>query len=148
MIEIRKLRKAEFMDFVELVHRIFPDRANPNLLLDLYEIFPDGFIVALDKNKMIGFAIGIVSSDGKGKIVLIGVENNYRRRGIGTRLLRRLFLVLSMKGVNEIELEVRVSNTKAISFYKKNGFRISELRKNYYEDGEDGYIMMRTISFF
>ncbi len=145
MIKIRNMESREFLELMGCIHRIFPERADPNLFLELYEIFPEGFVVALDDGKIIGFAIGILSDEGKGRILLIGVDENYRCRGIGTRLLKKLLMNLRSSGAVEIELEVRVSNKRAIEFYQKNGFikirRVSE----FYEDGEDGYVMVKKL---
>ena len=42
-------------------------------------------------------------------------------------------------------LEVRVSNYKAINFYKKHGFSTILTKEKYYENGEDAYYMMKGI---
>ena len=48
--------------------------------------------------------------------------------------------------IKSISLEVRVSNNTAIKLYEENGYKISGIRKNYYEDnGEDAYIMVKQI---
>ena len=145
MVEIRKLKNWEFMDFMNILYKIFPDRANPNLFLNLYEVFPDGFIVAVEDRKFIGFAVGTITYEEKGKIILIGVDKDYRNKGIGSKLLKRLLLIFSLKGVNEVELEVRVSNSDAIKFYEKRGFKKKERISGYYEDGEDAYIMVKSL---
>jgi ribosomal-protein-alanine N-acetyltransferase len=38
-------------------------------------------------------------------------------------------------------LEVRVSNKAALRLYKKCGFTIQGLRKRYYRNSEDAYVM-------
>lgn len=145
MVEIRRLRRTEFIEFMHILCRIFPERANPTLFLDLYEVFPDGFVVALDKNEIIGFAIGVVTHEHKGRILLIGVDEKYQNKGIGSKLLRGLLLTFFLKGITEVELEVRVSNVRAIKFYEKRGFRKKFRLDNYYEDGEDAYIMVKSL---
>ena len=145
MIRIRDMESGEFLELMECMQRIFPERANFHLFLELYEIFPEGFVVALDDEKIIGFAIGVLSDKGKGRILLIGVDENYRCRGIGTRLLKKLLMNLRTNGAVEIELEVRVSNKKAIEFYQRNGFVKIRRVSGFYEDGEDGYIMVKKL---
>ena len=71
----------------------------------------------------------------------IVVDDDYRQKGIGTILLEYLFKDAS---IERIMLEVRVNNFTAISFYKKNGFKIVRTIKNYY-DGEDAYSMERSL---
>ena len=47
-------------------------------------------------------------------------------------------------GVQEYYLEVRVSNSPAISLYRRLGYFIAQIIKGYYHDGEDAYLMCRT----
>lgn len=145
MVRIRGLKEKEFIDLMKLIQKIFPDRANSNLFLELYEIFPEGFVVAEEGGRIVGFAIGIISEREKGRILLIGVDEGHRGKGIGTQLLRRLVLILATNGALRIELEVRISNTKAIRFYQRNGFIKVKRVRNFYEDGEDGYVMMKRL---
>ena len=42
-------------------------------------------------------------------------------------------------------LEVNVTNQTAVNFYQKFGFKIIHVRKNYYSDNNDAYIMERSI---
>jgi ribosomal-protein-alanine N-acetyltransferase len=43
----------------------------------------------------------------------------------------------------EVVLEVKVHNEKAINLYKKNGFAPVGLRRKYYADGSDALLMSR-----
>ncbi len=52
---------------------------------------------------------------------------------------------LSQEGVPSVRLEVRMSNSRAISFYKRLGFIRLEFVPEYYEDGEGAYIMTKRI---
>lgn len=74
------------------------------------------------------------------EIEYIIVDNYYRKRGIGTILLKEI----EKSNVNSISLEVRESNKSAIEFYKKNGYKIEAIRKNYYTD-ENGYLMLKEL---
>ena len=74
------------------------------------------------------------------EIEYIIVPEEYRKKGIGSKLL----LELEKENINNITLEVRESNITAINFYKKNGYKIEAIRKNYYGN-ENGYLMMKEI---
>lgn len=74
------------------------------------------------------------------EIEYIIVDDNYKRQGIGSRLIKEL----EKNNINNITLEVRESNNEAINFYKKNGFEIVSIRKNYYGD-ENGYLMLKEL---
>ena len=76
-------------------------------------------------------------------ITNISVLPKFRQKGVGPKLLSYVIKYASNLGVTHITLEVRTSNTAAISLYKRFGFHIVNIRKNYYYDtGEDAYIML------
>lgn len=72
------------------------------------------------------------------------VEEEYRCKGIGTKLLAHLISIAIEYHVINITLEVRCSNDIAINLYKKFGFREVALRKYYYGD-EDGILMEKQV---
>lgn len=74
------------------------------------------------------------------EIEYIIIDEDYRKKGIGSKLLGKI----ETKNIKNITLEVRESNVSAINFYKKNGFKIETIRKNYYEN-ENGYLMLKEL---
>ena len=75
-------------------------------------------------------------------ILNLAVHPNRRRQGIGTRLLQWALNYCREKGAQEITLEVRRSNHKAISLYRNFHFQPQGIRPRYYSDsGEDAVIM-------
>ena len=74
----------------------------------------------------------------------INVLEEYRNKGIGTKLMSYLIsMAINLRVIN-ITLEVRISNEIARNLYKKFGFREVALRKYYYGD-EDGILMEKNI---
>ena len=69
---------------------------------------------------------------------LVNIE--YRNNGIGNKLMSYLMSIAKNNNVDNITLEVRVSNSIAINLYKKYGFKEVAIRKYYYGD-EDGILM-------
>ncbi len=72
------------------------------------------------------------------------VNEEYRGQGIGSKLMAYLVSLAIEYRVDNITLEVRVSNEIARNLYKKFGFREVALRKYYYGD-EDGILMEKNI---
>jgi ribosomal protein S18 acetylase RimI-like enzyme len=73
---------------------------------------------------LLGF-IAYYSNDMISKIAYItqlGVLPSAQRRGIGSRLINKSYSVCKEKGMKKIKLEVRMTNDKAIEFYRKEGF--------------------------
>jgi ribosomal protein S18 acetylase RimI-like enzyme len=52
----------------------------------------------------------------------MGVSPDYRSKGIGTELIRRVTEIAKEKGYQKIFVNAYWGNTKAVSFYEKNGF--------------------------
>jgi ribosomal-protein-alanine N-acetyltransferase len=75
-------------------------------------------------------------------IATIAVHPNYRRRGIGQRLLANALLETQKEGATLAFLEVRQSNLGAQALYNRFGFVVDGFRPHYYVDnGEDAILM-------
>lgn len=99
------------------------------------------YIVCKDGDKVIGF-IGAWLIASEGQITNLAVHPDYRKKGIGKKLMKSLISSLKNEDCNAITLEVRESNTVAKNLYKSLGFLSEGIRKNFYEDNkEDANIM-------
>jgi ribosomal-protein-alanine N-acetyltransferase len=77
-------------------------------------------------------------------VMNVAVADAYRRRGIASALLERLFDITEADPRRGYTLEVRVSNTGAIKLYERLGFEARGVRRGYYTDNrEDALIMWR-----
>ena len=74
----------------------------------------------------------------------IFVLEEHRNNGIGTKLMAHLVSLAIEYHVDNITLEVRLSNEIARTLYKKFGFREVALRKFYYGD-EDAVLMEKNV---
>ncbi len=97
------------------------------------------------KSRIIGFFIFYTVMD-EIHILDIAVARDVQSNGIGTMMLDYILKQYIDLGVKYFYLEVRVSNAVAINLYKKFGFKIFMLRKDYYDDNkEDALCMMKEI---
>ncbi|OGD17498.1 MAG: ribosomal-protein-alanine N-acetyltransferase [Candidatus Aminicenantes bacterium RBG_16_63_14] len=72
----------------------------------------------------------------------IAVHPDCRGLGIGEALMRFAIAKVNAAGATFMTLEVRQSNTPALTLYKKLGFEILGTRKNYYtKPGEDACVL-------
>ncbi len=72
------------------------------------------------------------------------MENDYRRRRVATKLLRRAIDFLMTQRILELWLEVNLKNVEAASLYSKLGFEKIAVLKGYYSDGSDA-VKMRLV---
>jgi [ribosomal protein S18]-alanine N-acetyltransferase len=99
------------------------------------------YVVARVGDEVVGFG-GIWLMVDEAHITTFAVHPDWRRRGIGERLLITLLDVSLARHAREATLEVRLSNVAARRLYEKYGFRPVGLRPRYYSDnGEDALIM-------
>lgn len=122
----------------ELESKIFGSTAYTLKQIDDISTMPDMYkiISVKDDDKLAGYVIIFNNSDSL-EIMKIGVNPEYRRKGIGTILINEM-----KKSRMQIFLEVRENNSTAIEFYKKNGFKEAGKRKNYYRDTGEAAIIM------
>jgi ribosomal-protein-alanine acetyltransferase len=72
----------------------------------------------------------------------IAVHPAHRGFGLGEAMMRYAIAKVRAAGAGFISLEVRQSNTAAVTLYKKLGFEILGTRKNYYtKPDEDAHVM-------
>jgi len=151
------MRKIEFIDVPDVmyINRLtLPENYSRYTFIGLYRHFRDISFVAIDKSKDKPIAYILNKLDEgysffskekrivkKGHVFSVAVLPEYRNRGIASALLALGFNAMFLKNVEEIYLEVRVSNKPAINLYKKFGMKVVGVIKSYYVDGEDANVM-------
>jgi ribosomal-protein-alanine N-acetyltransferase len=94
---------------------------------------------------MVGFVIGVVETDGTGHIVVLGVSPEWRRQGIGRALMMEVESTFLSRGARTLHLEVRTTNVGARLLYQEIGYSVAGRRLAYYTNGDDGYLMVKTL---
>lgn len=124
------------------------DNPYPYSLLKAYlYLSPELYIVAKDNDDTIlGYAIGIIQNNIRGHVVSIAVKRDARKQGIGTLLLKELEDRFKKERCVYSYLEVHYKNEPAISLYRKMGYYIVLLKKNYYKRGEHAYVMVKPLN--
>jgi [ribosomal protein S18]-alanine N-acetyltransferase len=143
-VELRRL-EARDLDIVEEIERAsYPTPWSRSMF-------------AAELRKPSALAIGAYREDGElvgyafvsryvdaWHVMNVAVAPHFRRRGVATELLQRLFEVTAADQRRGYTLEVRVSNVEAIRLYERLGFEARGIRRGYYTDNrEDALIMWR-----
>lgn len=89
-----------------------------------------GWVIESDK-KILGFIIVSMTIQ-ECHILNVCVARDYQRQGYGQQLLNHALAHARQHGVGIAYLEVRRSNGRAITLYKKMNFKLIGERKNYY----------------
>jgi len=98
---------------------------------------------AVAGDRVVGFVVGDRRRhEGVGWIATIGVHPEYRRRGIGRRLLEACEQALATP---RLCLTLRASNHGARRLYDLSGYVAVDVWRKYYYDGEDGVVMEKKV---
>lgn len=89
---------------------------------------------------VVGLISGYFAGD-EADITSVAVDDDYRRQGIALRLMQEFEKSLP-DYISEIFLEVRETNTPAISLYEKCGFEKLSVRKNFYDNPPENAVVM------
>ncbi len=141
---VRNVIADDIYRIIELEYQNFDYPYPPEIVNFLFESYRDTFLVVEKDGEVIGFVIGIVQKK-EGHILVIAIRDDFKRKGVGTFLMKKLIDIYKKKGITRLKLEVRASNIAAISMYKNLGFKITNRLKHYYENGEDGLLLRREM---
>ena len=100
------------------------------------------WLVAEDEGRVAGY-IGSQTCGDESDVMNVAVHPDFRRRGIAEALVNALVDELKAIESRCLTLEVRASNTPAISLYEKLGFGEIGRRKNYYRNPREDALIMR-----
>jgi ribosomal-protein-alanine N-acetyltransferase len=92
-----------------------------------------------------GFGI-MAYRDEVAHLLLFSVRPEYRRRGLGSALLRWLECVAVTAGVERIVVECRRDNAGARNFYAETGYHEMAISKGYYRGVEDAVRIEKWLS--
>ncbi|CAF9917693.1 MAG: N-alpha-acetyltransferase mak3 [Heterodermia speciosa] len=100
--------------------------------------------MALDADdKLIGVVISKLEAHRggpmRGYIAMLAVREEYRGKGIATRLVRMAIDIMIERDADEIALETEVTNTAAMKLYERLGFLRSKRLHRYYLNGNSAF---------
>lgn len=104
-----------------------------------------GLVLAAVEGALVGVLVGHTVLD-ELEIHVVAVDDRARRRGLGRALVEATLAEARARGVTRAFLEVRVSNAAARALYRAVGFVDSDVRRRYYDDGEDALVMELRLS--
>ena len=144
-VRVRQFSPTDLPDVVGIVKESLRENYPNSLYVDIHRWWREGFLVAEDMGLVVGFLAAVVSAPQQARILMLAVRERVRRQGIGSALMDAFLKECAMRGIRDIELEVRKSNEAAIRFYMRYGFEVTNLLPKFYTDGEDGFKMRRHL---
>ena len=91
-------------------------------------------------------AAGIMEyGDTSAHLVLLGVQREQRRRGLGRHVLGWLEVCAVTAGLRRSKVEVRADNPGAVAFYEALGYRFRERVAGYYRERLDAIRLVKRV---
>lgn len=142
---IRKCRFEDILSIAELEKVCFKGEGwSYGAIASSFENSAYSMFVAEEAGEVIGYGCISVACESC-DLENVVVAEEYRRSGVGRRILNALIAEASNRGAESIFLEVRVSNAPAMRLYLSCGFVGLYARSRYYSDGEDCLVMKKSL---
>ncbi len=142
--EIVKMRAEHIPEIARLEAECFSQPWSENALSEELKNENSHFLAAVS-DRVLGY-IGVQEICGEAYITNVAVFGEYRKEGIGRKLLNEACNGAKERGCEFITLEVRESNSAAIALYESEGFEKAGVRKNFYSfPTENGIIYTKNF---
>lgn len=147
-VAILELLEKDLDDIVKIEKEVFSDPWEKEFFE--YELFENPFshyfkMIIKETNEILGY-IGFWITFETAQIANLAIAKKYQGRKLSKLLLADCIKRIELANCEKITLEVRVSNEKAINLYKSFGFVNVTVRKHYYNNGEDAYLMLKELN--
>lgn len=132
-IKIVESKESDFEDIVTLFHQLWPDKVINRV--KLVKVFRKSLASKNDKclsvkldDKTIGFCAIVFTNNfwQEGPIAQIStmiIDEAYRNKGIGIKLLKRAIAIAQKRKCKKVELESSFHRKSAHAFYENSGFK-------------------------
>lgn len=117
-----------------------PSKKNILSYLEKGEIY-----VAEDSSKTVGVIVLLSVSKDEIELMNIAVANEYQSKGVGKKLVEHAVAISKKKGALRLNVGTGNSSISQIAFYKKNGFRIMGVKKDFFIDNYEEEIIENGI---
>ena len=143
-MKIRKATVEDILSIVNLEQEVFNESLGESFLYDEMILNPFSYIIIGEiEGNMVGY-LGL-RIDEKAEIMNFAIAPKEQRKGYGRALLMHALDYLKERQIKTLSLEVRKSNTIAQHLYLSLGFKLSHIRKDYYQN-EDAIVFIKEVN--
>ena len=141
---IRAVEEKDIKSIVELEAEIFGESLGYEMIKSELNNPIIWFRLIEENDNIIGYIGGCFCFE-DGEILNFLIDEKYQHLGYGTLLFNHLMEEAKENGIKRVTLEVRENNIKGINFYKKHNFKKISIRKHYYKNGDNAFVMMKEL---
>ncbi|MFX1513555.1 MAG: GNAT family N-acetyltransferase [Promethearchaeota archaeon] len=150
----RQFSMGDLQEVITINRICLPENYPRSFFTHVYSSAPEAFRVATVGTKVVGYVMARLEDSvnifkrgrkKKGHIISVAVLPQYRRKGLAKRMLIECLEVLEKINAVECYLEVRESNSSAISLYEQLDFVKARVIPRYYKDGESALVLTKSL---
>ncbi len=145
---LRPMREADLDALMEIELRAYPFPWTRGIFHDCLQAGYPGWVME-HSGRVIGYGVVSLAAD-EAHILNVCIDPRQQSQGHGRMLLRALVKLACDRGAHRIFLEVRPSNTAAVTLYHSEGFNEIGRRPRYYpaHNGREDALVMAMELFF
>lgn len=145
-IVIRSMEIDDLKKVLEIEEQSFPFPWTQDLFFsELTRNKYARYFVLEKDNEVVGY-LGLWHKGSSFHITNIAITEKFRRKGYGEKLLKFIEKISAIYRIKKISLEVRRSNGIAQDMYRKYGYKVMRVLRNYYqEEREDALVMEKKF---
>ncbi len=139
-MKIEKLCRAHLSAVAEIEALCFVDPWSEKALELLLTDAAEGY-VCLQNDRVLAYG-GVLWAPDEGQITNIATHPEARRCGMAAAILENIIASACSRGCEQLSLEARVSNTPAVSLYRRYGFEQMGVRRGFYKNPREDALVM------
>lgn len=142
---LRNMQIADLPQILTLEQQLFTSPWNEEQFL--YEMTQNPYAhlyVIEDMGMIMGYMDYWITFE-VAQLANIATAPSFQRKGFARQMMERMIVDCEAALCENITLEVRVDNEAAKTLYERYGFIEVGLRKQYYEDGCDAFLMIKPL---
>ena len=144
MLPVRPMKEVDLDQVLAIEQACFPRAWNrDHFLAEITSVQSTPVVVDLD-GSVAGYLCLTVLLD-EAEILDVAVAPAFQGKGIGAALVAWACSEALRQGADLIRLEVRSTSLPAIMLYERSGFVRCGIRKAYYEQGIDAFLMEKPL---
>ena len=142
------MQQSDLDDVLRIEMAIYPHPWSRGNFLDSLQCAYECWVARDTSGDLVGYFLLMLAVD-EAHLLNLSVRQDLHGRGIGRYLLGSIARIAHQHILASILLEVRPSNHRALAVYRRYGFELIGLRKNYYPAAsgqrEDAIVMRLSL---
>ncbi len=145
-METRSITQEDYLQIVSVIDEWWGGPTTALAHPMFFHELGDNALIVEDAGRLVGFLLGFVTGRAPrvGYIHLVGIDPEYRRRGVGRALYEEFARRARAEGASKLKAITTPGNHGSVEFHRANGYTV-ELVQDYAGPGRARYVFSRDM---